>query len=176
MNASTQTRSAPQLAIEADAYAACARIAPNWPLDRLIAVNPWWNFTELPFATAIGELQRLGGVATHSRVFAAEALRKGTLRSAHVAAAIERTGAPCNLDAALAAATRQAPAPTRFPLVTDRVDARRDIRHGMSWNDFVVHQISQQCAAFFDADQARWRPPTSERLYALWRRDRKSVV
>ena len=24
--------------------AACARIAPAWPLDRLIAVNPYWGF------------------------------------------------------------------------------------------------------------------------------------
>ena len=28
---------------------ACARIAPSWPLDQMIAVNPFWEMRALPF-------------------------------------------------------------------------------------------------------------------------------
>ena len=37
----------------ADAVAdACSRIAPSWPLDRFIAVNPHWGWTDRPIAEA----------------------------------------------------------------------------------------------------------------------------
>lgn len=28
----------------------CALIAPNWPLDRMIAVSPYWKRIDKPFA------------------------------------------------------------------------------------------------------------------------------
>ena len=38
---------------------ACARIAPTWPLDRFIAVNPYWGHLERPVATAAAQLAAL---------------------------------------------------------------------------------------------------------------------
>ena len=36
--------------------AACGRIAPAWPLDRMIAVNPYWGFVDRPIEAAAAEL------------------------------------------------------------------------------------------------------------------------
>ena len=36
---------------------ACDRIAPSWPLDRFIAVNPFWSRTERPFPEVAGQLR-----------------------------------------------------------------------------------------------------------------------
>ncbi|MBS2034541.1 DUF2309 domain-containing protein [bacterium] len=47
--------------IQAAVQTACSRIAPTWPLDRFIAVNPFWGFTHLPFQQASSLLQRLCG-------------------------------------------------------------------------------------------------------------------
>ena len=34
---------------------ACGRIAPTWPLDRFIAVNPFWPRTDKPLPRVAGE-------------------------------------------------------------------------------------------------------------------------
>ena len=50
-----------RLAIVAAIDAACARIAPAWPLDRLIAVNPYWGFVDRPIEDAAAHLTALSG-------------------------------------------------------------------------------------------------------------------
>ncbi len=41
---------------------ACAAIAPAWPLDRQIAVNPWWEMRDTPMNAVSARLAALGGV------------------------------------------------------------------------------------------------------------------
>ncbi len=48
-----------QAAIES----ACKRIAPTWPLDQFIAVNPYWGFVEQPMAVAAAHLGQLSGTS-----------------------------------------------------------------------------------------------------------------
>ena len=36
--------------------AACARVAPTWPLDQFIAVNPYWGWRELPAAEVAAQI------------------------------------------------------------------------------------------------------------------------
>lgn len=43
---------------------ACRRIAPCWPLDRFIAVNPWWGYIEQPIEQATAEIAVLSGART----------------------------------------------------------------------------------------------------------------
>jgi uncharacterized protein YbcC (UPF0753/DUF2309 family) len=93
----------------ADAVAqACDRIAPTWPLDRFIAVNPHWGWVDRPIEEAAAAVGVLAGMRL--------------LPEASV---------------------------QRRALLAD-VAGRRDA---------VVHQISQHCAAHFDAGQARWHLP-----------------
>ena len=47
--------------VEEALVSACARIAPTWPLDRFIAVNPYWGFTHQPIEQAAANLSRLCG-------------------------------------------------------------------------------------------------------------------
>ena len=42
--------------VEAACVKACEAIAPAWPLDRLIAVNPWWGYVAQPIDEAAAEL------------------------------------------------------------------------------------------------------------------------
>lgn len=41
--------------------AAASQIAPQWPLDQMIAVNPWWPKRSRPFAEIAAEQQLLAG-------------------------------------------------------------------------------------------------------------------
>ena len=66
MNAITQ----PQLSIENAilnleqleiVQNACDLIAPAWPLDQMIAVNPWWKMTDQPLPDVSAKLAALNG-------------------------------------------------------------------------------------------------------------------
>jgi uncharacterized protein YbcC (UPF0753/DUF2309 family) len=150
---------------------ACEHIAPTWPLDQFIAVNPYWGFVDRPMADAAATLGSLSGtrLLVPRSDFQAR-IRSGQLTRDHLQAAITRAGSAWTVDALLAHAA-QTPAPLRtVPLITDLADAERDTDHAPAWRDHVTHQVSQHCAAFFDHDQARWSPDRSGGLYASWQR------
>ena len=161
---------------------AAARIAPTWPLDEFIAVNPYWGWVDRPINEAAAALGTLAGTPlTMPRAWFREQWAAGHLQPAHLEAAIAAEGLAGNSDgqaqnssedqvAALMAALEGRSAPLlRLPLVTDLRDRIAPPRPGLSWTELVTHQISQHCAAFFDHHQAGWAMDTSDGLWASWR-------
>src|SRR5262249_32105672 len=99
---------------------ACARIAPTWPLDRFIAVNPFWPLTHQPLPEVAGDLAALsGGRLLMRREWYAAEWRAGRLRSEHLREAIEETGAAVTEDDLIASFWIGDPTPSRRPLVVD---------------------------------------------------------
>ena len=160
---------------------ACARIAPTWPLDRFIAVNPLWGLTEKSFSAAAATLAALSGAQMlMPRAWYRQAYREGRLRDEHLQAAIDAAGADESVASLVAILARdESPTPTRARVI-DVADAARDLRQEPAWRDFVVHSVSQICAAYFDEGQATFRPDRTGGLYAVWRRharhDRSPVL
>ena len=148
---------------------ASERIAPTWPLDQFIAVNPWWGFVDEPVAKAAAQLGTLSATRMlMPRPYYQQQWQSGRLGREHLHAAIVAAGAHCSVDALVNELHQPRPAITRLPLVTDLVDAHSDLRHAMAWSDFVTHQISQHCAAYFDRAQATWSPSRDAGLYGSW--------
>ena len=151
--------------------AACARIAPTWPLDRFIAVNPYWGHLERPIAAAAAHLAALAGSSMlMPRGWYGAHWQAGRITRAHLQEAIEATSAICTVEELVASLDATPSFPGRLPLATDLVDARRDTHHHMPWRDYVMHHVSQGTAAYFDQGQAAWGPDHSGGLYASWRR------
>lgn len=155
--------------------AACARIAPTWPLDRMIAVNPYWGFVGQPIEDAAAELAAMTGTTLlmRRRWFRAQ-WRAGRFaeRHLHVALALagDRETGGRDLVALLdAATTADDDALPPRALVTDVADIGRDLAHAMSWSEFVTRHISQACAAYFDEGQAQWGPARDDSLWRCWR-------
>ncbi|HET9133603.1 MAG TPA: DUF2309 domain-containing protein [Gemmatimonadales bacterium] len=155
-----------------DIATACARIAPTWPLDRMIAVNPFWGFIQRPITDAAAELAGLSGATLlMPRRWYREQWRAERFAARHLAAAIaqrETTHAVDELIASLEASDEPLAAPQGL-LVAEVVDAGRDLGHALSWHEYVVRHISQTCAAYFDEGQAAWMPSRDGGLYTLWR-------
>jgi len=150
--------------------AACRTIAPTWPLDRFIAVNPYWSWVNQPFEATAAQLGRLAGSRLWMpRPFYQEAWRKGQFTSAHLALAIREAGAPYTVDSVIASMNEATPLPAALPLPSDLLDAARDLSCEPAWCSTITHQVSQFCAAYFDADQADWHLPHASTLYAGWR-------
>jgi len=99
---------------------ACASIAPTWPLDRFIAVNPFWSRTHKPLPRVAGDLAALSGARLlMPRAWYAEEWRSGRLRSEHVREAIADSGAHVTEDDLLASFWIREPTSHRRPLVVD---------------------------------------------------------
>src|SRR3954471_3360605 len=96
---------------------ACASIAPTWPLDRFIAVNPFWPRTDKPLPQVAGELAALSGARLlMPREWYAEEWRSGRLRSEHVREAIAESGGTVTEDDLLASFWIHEPTARRRPL------------------------------------------------------------
>ncbi len=150
---------------------ACARIAPTWPLDRFIAVNPYWGLLALAMPAAAAQLATLSGSSMlMPRTWYRAQWDAGRLDRDDLQAAITAAHATCTVDALIEALQAAPPATQRLPLATDLVDARRDLGHAMAWRDYVTHHVSQCCAAYFDGGQAAWGPDREGGLYPSWLR------
>ncbi|HMS03159.1 MAG TPA: Na-translocating system protein MpsB, partial [Gemmatimonadaceae bacterium] len=156
---------------------ACARIAPAWPLDRLIAVNPWWGYVAQPIADAAAELGAVSGARlTMPRAWFRAQYEAGRFTDAHLARAFELVAdaqdTPLTITLAdVRAALRSsedAAAPV-MALMPEVVDATRDVVRHSSWREFVVEHISHACGAWFGEGQATWPASREAGLYGLWR-------
>lgn len=155
--------------LEPSVTSACQRIAPTWPLDQFIAVNPYWGFVDQPIEQAARKIaQCSASPMVMPRSFYQEQWRSGQLTAAHLQCAIDQAGAECSVNElidSLSATPAELPAQL---LVTTLIDGERDLTHAVPWVDFVTHLLSQHCAAYFDKNQAAWNVPRSAGLYASW--------
>lgn len=151
---------------------ACQMMAPTWPLDRSIAVNPHWQRVGRPVLEVAARMAVLAGIQVlPTRAYISEAWQSGRINQAdlswalkqklpHSAAltpkqCIEALGRPLNL--------------LRLPLLIDVLDDDPARHKRLSWRQAMTHQVSQTCAAYFDEHQADWQPQRDEGLYAFWR-------
>lgn len=176
MNAPVEPLVSTSLRLESQIEAAVSRIAPTWPLDRFIAVNPYWGWIDRPMPAAAAALGTLAGTRlTLPRSWFEAQWAAGHLERRHLQAAIgaanDGTDATTGtgLDDVLAALRRNSPSVVRLPLITDLRDSGVPPRPGQRWTDLVTHQTSQHCAAFFDHHQATWGMETAPGLYDAWR-------
>jgi len=150
---------------------ACARIAPTWPLDRFIAVNPYWGQLERPMSTAAAQLASLSGSPMlMPRSWFRAQWEAGRVDRHALQQAVDAAAATCSVDDLIASLQAPSAVPGRLPLATDLVDAQRDLGHAMAWRDYVTHHVSQCCGAYFDEGQAVWGPDHEGGLYPSWLR------
>ncbi|MBX3229195.1 MAG: DUF2309 domain-containing protein [Labilithrix sp.] len=149
---------------------ACARIAPVWPLDRFIAVNPFWGHIDKPFPRVAGELAALSGARLiMPRAWFAEEWREGRLRQQHLSAAIGELGSHLTEEQLTALFWIEDKPPPRRPLVVDVMDTRCHRALELSWRDFIVARLGLFCASYFDDGQAQIHPDRKGGLYKTWR-------
>lgn len=156
-------------AVRDSVEAACKRIAPTWPLDQLIAVNPYWGLIDAPIETVASRLERYSGSRmVMPRSFYRDQWKVGKLRTEHLQEALRRSELCVSMSDLLDALERESQSSPRLPLVTSIADSRRDLLHGMSINDFVTHTVSQHCASYFDHCQSSWETQHKKDLYRSW--------
>ncbi len=158
------------VALDAAVDAVCAAIAPNWPLDRMIAVNPYWGMVDNSFENTHRRLASLGGSSLFMPLsYYREQWQKGEITEADLQGAIDEQGESLTSSSLIEQLERRFPQRYSAPLLSDLLDSQRDLSHEPAWCDTITHQVSQFCGAWFDRDQADWRPDQDTCLYSGWR-------
>jgi uncharacterized protein YbcC (UPF0753/DUF2309 family) len=149
---------------------ACASIAPTFPLDRFIAVNPYWGFVSKRIEVAAEQLGRLSGTSLlMKRSWFRQRWQRGEVTAAHLQTALKYSGSLATVEELLAYVDRDEVQQRTVSLMTHLADQGRDVGHHGSWSSFVTHTVSQVCASHFDVGQAAWTAKESAGLYRAWR-------
>ncbi len=149
------------------AEAAGRKIAPLWPLDSFVAVNPYLGLIDQTFSQASGYLGAIAGERTAmDHEWYAERWGDGRLTRSHIERAVEQLGNPVAVETVINALESPRTNSTPVPMLVEKLD-----RPGSApISIFVVDQISHFLAAHFDRGQAIWNAPDeSEALYGAWR-------
>jgi len=155
--------------VDAACEQACRAIAPAWPLDRAIAVNPHWARIGRPLREVAARMAVLADMRVFPpRPLLQQAWASGRIAPADLQQALEQLAAPLSAAECIAALGRQPQLP-QLPLLIDVLDDDPARQRRLPWRQAVSHQVSQTCAAYFDANQADWQPERGQGLYAFWR-------
>ncbi|MCQ8896601.1 DUF2309 domain-containing protein [Limnobacter humi] len=163
-----------QQALDEAVQRACGAIAPTWPLDQAIAVNPHWQRIGRPLREVAARMAVLAGIRVlPSRVEIHKAWQAERIVLADLQWAIAHTDPdsemPLDAQQCLDMLGHQPLDVAQLPLLIDVLDDD-PLRHTrLSWREAISHQVSQTCAAYFDRQQADWQPERSGGLYAFWR-------
>lgn len=152
---------------------ACQAIAPAWPLDRSIAVNPHWSRIAMPVRQVAARMAVLADIRVFPpRQYILHAWQTGRIQPQDLDYALQSL--PETLTRGITAATcsralHTALPITPLPLLIDALDTDPQRHTRLSWRHAITHQVSQTCAAYFDQHQAQWLPDRTQGLYNFWR-------
>lgn len=158
---------------------ACSRVAPLWPLQNFVAVNPFVGLADRHFLEAAELMPRVahGAMMMPLSYYQAE-WESGKIGGAELTLALEqaRTSLPFPQAEALESysvetllAALSAPV-EESPNVILTVADCWDRNYGTQWRSFIVDDVSKWCSAYFDAGQASWRMPWRDLpLFTAWK-------
>jgi uncharacterized protein YbcC (UPF0753/DUF2309 family) len=149
--------------------AACARIAPLWPLKHFVAVNPFFGLRDQTFQEASDTLARILGHGIYmSRDYYREQLASGRITHADIQQAINRCGSALQVNSVEESLRMKAPQPKMGMAPVSEVLERVE---GGLWSSFVTERISLHCASYFDLGQSTISMPWRHlSLYVSWRK------
>jgi uncharacterized protein len=145
---------------------AADKIAPTWPLDQSIAVNPWWKLRDLDMATAAAKLRVLGNVRMLMPKSYYQSLWQTTLTEAHLNEAKKQLDVTA--DTAQLVEYLNTPDNTKHWVhISDFLDEQASHQYKISWREELLQQISNFCA--FHLQHNNGQPASENAFYQAWR-------
>jgi uncharacterized protein YbcC (UPF0753/DUF2309 family) len=152
------------------------KIAPSWPLDQMIAVNPLWSLRNKPFKTVSAELAALGGRTCLWGAGEYMALyKRGDITDDALLQAAKLDDSDMSItqlvDALQSSTTPVAQWKTILSLVDqNKVDQQAHSQDTWqdSWGEAITQYISQFCAAHYQQQQPLLQQKNGTALYQHW--------
>lgn len=154
--------------IREDVLIACDRVAPAWPLDQSIAVNPWWKMRDLPIVEVAAKLQALGNVHLLMPKSYYLALWQAQIKSKHLTLAADELGVNAS-EVELVSYLSAADIQPNWLNVCDLLDSDPSHDHKMPWREEIVQQISQFTALYLQyPEQMQYIDDSENSFYQTW--------
>jgi len=137
-------------------------VAPVWPLETFVAVNPFHGLADHTVGEAAYTVARTAGARmTMPRRFYLDAIATGRIKEAHVAEALAEARAKGHGEFPADVASlvdelgdgEQPALPTLVPTVADVVSELT----GTDWSQILTERIGAWAATYFDEGQASWK-------------------
>ncbi len=148
---------------------AAAKIAPSWPLDQSIAVNPWWNLKNMDMEAAAAKLRFLGNISMLMPKDYYKSLWLTEVTEQHLTEAKNQL----NVTASTADLVSYLDSPDtnkHWVHISDFLDGQESHQYKISWREEVLQQISNFCAFHlqhcYSVDQT---PIQDDAFYKAWR-------
>ena len=152
----------------------CKKIAPVWPLENFVAVNPYLGLTDQKFENVAQNLATAGGIQMTLPVsFYMNKLEEGKILLGDIESVMNKEYAQKNITAEnfinnLKNTINKSQEPTPIATVADIATQLT----GKDWNSFVTTRISFWAASYFDSGQATWVAANKTAgLFAAWKFD-----
>ncbi len=151
---------------------ACKKIAPVWPLENFVAVNPYLGLTNRRFEDTAQYLATVGGIQMTLPVsFYLQKINEGKITDADLASVLSKSSTETSVDAFIRQVEEQAADDQQGIALPTLIDVATQITH-KDWNRFVTNRITSWAAAYFDNGQATWTSADqSAGLFAAWKAD-----
>ncbi|WP_068110776.1 DUF2309 domain-containing protein [Tropicimonas marinistellae] len=152
----------------AAAEEAAKEMAPLFPLDRAVAVNPFHGQADISIALAAARLERAAGLRIFpDRAYHASRIARGEVTEADIEQALDELspGTGVNLLSVLAALHETAPMATATPTVAELAAAAV----GTDWPGLVTERIGAWAQGYFDRGHALWGRAPRPSAWADWR-------
>ncbi len=150
---------------------ACKKIAPVWPLENFVAVNPYLGLANQSFASVAADLSFTHGIQmTLPVAFYMDKIAQGRISVEDIGVAYKKIKGEKLIDvsAFLAALPSDTGSEKETPGILTVADVASQLTH-TDWNRFITGRISGWAAAYFDQGQAGWRSADSKlSLFLSW--------
>ncbi len=135
---------------------ACKKIAPVWPLENFVAVNPYLGLTEKKFENAAQELAHAGDVQmTLPMDFYLQKIKSGEITNKDLAGALKEIDPRARVSDFLRIIKERSKSSLPNAALPTLADIAGEVT-GKDWNRFLTARISVWAASYFDKGQAIW--------------------
>ncbi|MFT4754082.1 MAG: hypothetical protein ACI85Q_001638 [Salibacteraceae bacterium] len=149
---------------------ACKKIAPVWPLENFVAVNPYLGMTDQKFADVAIDLAVAGDIRmTLPYEFYLEKINTGELTHDAMAIALKKHNQSEEVDAFLNSVSLQNTQPHQEKRIPTIADVASQLTQ-KDWNRFITARITNWATSYFDSKQAIWAIANKEESpFTAWK-------
>ncbi|WP_340199007.1 YbcC family protein [Ascidiimonas sp. W6] len=150
--------------------AACKKIAPVWPLENFVAVNPYLGLTDKKFENVAQELAATGGIQmTLPASFYLQKLKEGKISLDDIAKVLKKRKSAYDAPTFIKALEDNTAKVEETATFANVADIATQVTN-KDWNRFVISRISTWAASYFDNGQAVWAAANQEEeLFIAWK-------
>jgi len=149
---------------------ACKKIAPVWPLENFVAVNPYLGFTNKKFENVAQELAAVGGVQmTLDTSFYLKKLKEGKITDQDLAQVLSKKGKKTDVNKFIKTLEKNQDSILVPGTIASVADVAAEVTN-KDWSRFATSRISLWAASYFDNGQAIWSAANqSDDLFFAWK-------